>query len=56
MELHKKSEKQLVLAFFANEGAADEAVKALKEWYKTTKLTIGYQDLTVFNNFSDKEI
>lgn len=31
------SKKQLVMAFFANEDAADEAVKALKKWGKRNK-------------------
>ncbi len=31
------AKKQLVLAFFANEAAADGAVKAIKEWDKASK-------------------
>jgi len=31
------AKKQLVLAFFANEAAADEAVKAMKGWDKASK-------------------
>lgn len=31
------SKQQLVLVYFGNEGAADEAVKAVKEWDKATK-------------------
>lgn len=33
----KKEPKQLVLAFFENEGAAEEAVKQVKEWDKVTE-------------------
>jgi uncharacterized membrane protein len=31
------SKKQLVLVYFGNEGAADEAVNAVKQWDKATK-------------------
>ena len=31
------AKKQLVLAFFENEAAADEAVKAIKGWDKASK-------------------
>jgi hypothetical protein len=31
------AKKQLVLAFFENEAAADEAVKQVKQWDKASK-------------------